>query len=64
MICADGIISANSRKIPLFLLDKLGPAASLKHMDYFGTVFRLVDGEWAQVSFGWKLYELPALAFI
>jgi len=32
-------------KVPIFLR-RLGPTSSLRHLDYFGTVFRLVDGEW------------------
>ena len=29
--------------------DKLDPASSLKHVGIYGTVLRLVDGEWVEV---------------
>jgi hypothetical protein len=31
------------------LHDKLGSASSLRHVDIYGTVLRLVDGEWVEV---------------
>jgi hypothetical protein len=32
------------------LHDGLGPTSSLKHVAIYRTVFRLVDGEWVEVS--------------
>ena len=34
------------------LHDKLGPASSLKHVDIFGTILHLVNGEWIEVPSG------------
>ena len=32
------------------LYAKLGPASGLKHVDIYGTVLHLVDGQWVEVT--------------
>ena len=42
----DGMEIPLVEEVVSMLHDKLGPASSLKHVDMYGTVFRLVDGKW------------------